>query len=537
MSLGRLATWCHHHRWRVLGAWVLAVVAVTALGRAVGGTYVDSFSLPNVESKQAFQILQARFPARAGDSAQIVFRAPVGVTESEVRVRMERLFAEVGRLPHVVEVSNPYAASGRATSRDGTIGLATVQFDERSRALPQAAAERFVAAVVAAGGGGLQVEAGGSVAEAARGRALPASEAIGLVAAIVILLVAFGSVIAMGLPVLTAVLGLGVGLGALTLVAAVFDVPKFGPQMAAMIGLGVGVDYALFIVTRYRQELRAGRDPKSATRVALSTSGRAVVFAGSVVIVSLLGMFLMGLSFVRGLALGAVIAVLTVMLASITLLPAMLGFAGRAIDTWHLPGLRGDESEHRASVWFRWSRQVQRHPWPYALVGLVVLVALALPALSIRLGNSDAGNDSTQQTTRRAYDLLSRGFGPGFNGPLVLAARAAPRHDERRRHAGARDARCRVYAGRGVDPDATGQPGRRCRGDHRVPHDRAAGRAHRRIGAPTARRGAPRRDARHGDDRARRRQHRHRSRSEPLSRVEAARCSSVPCCSSRSCCS
>jgi RND superfamily putative drug exporter len=202
----------------------------------------------------------------------------------------------------------------------------------------------------------------------------------------------------------------------------VFDMPTFAAQLAGMIGLGVGIDYALFIVTRYRQELHAGRDPEDATRTALTTSGRAVVFAGCTVIISLLGMFLMGLSFVRGLALGAVMAVLMVMLASVTLLPAVLGFAGHAIDKLRVPGLHRDESAHRATLAYRWSRQVQRHPWRFAIAGLAILVVLGLPVLSLRLGTSDAGNDPTSLTTRRAYDLLSKGFGPGFNGPLVVAA-------------------------------------------------------------------------------------------------------------------
>ena len=420
--LSRLATWCYRHRRRVLILWLIGLIGTIALGRGVGGSTTTSFQLPNVESQQAFQLLQTRFPARAGDSAQVVFASPAGVRSAVVRARVAALLADAVRIPHVTGVISPYAAQGRRISADGTIGFATVQFDQLARDLPQAAGQQLVDEVQAANGRGVQVEAGGNVVQSVVRPRVPSSEFLGLLAAIVILLIAFGSVIAMGLPIVTALFGLGVGLGSLPLFALVFDMPSFAAQLAAMIGLGVGIDYALFIVTRYRQELHAGREPEDATRVALTTSGRAVVFAGCTVIISLLGMLLMGLSFVQGLALGAVMAVLMVMLASVTLLPAVLGFVGHTIDKWRVPGLHRDESAHRASLAYRWSRQVQRHPWRFALGGLAVLLALCVPVLSLRLGTSDAGNDPASLTTRRAYDLLSKGFGPGFNGPLVVAA-------------------------------------------------------------------------------------------------------------------
>lgn len=426
VGLGRIATWCYRRRWRVVALWILAVAVVFALGRTYGGAYTNSFALPSVESQRAFKMLKARFPAHAGDSAQIVFEARAGVRDPAVQARMRRLLADVAKLPHVTLIVSPYDAAGRGIAPDGRIGLATVQFDRRARELPSSIGRTLASRASRAGGAGLRVAAGGIVVENAVRPEPPASEVFGLLAAIVILLIAFGSLIAMGLPILTALFGLGVGIGSLSLLATVFDMPSFSTQMAAMIGLGVGIDYALFIVTRYRAELHAGREPEEATRVALTMSGRAVVFAGCVVMISLLGMLLMGLSFVRGLALGAVMAVAMVMLASITLLPAVLGFAGRDIDRWSVPGLRRDESAHRTTMWFRWSRQVQRHPWPYALLGLVLLVALGLPGLSIHLGSSDAGNDPPGQTARQAYDLLSRGFGPGFNGPLILAAELPP---------------------------------------------------------------------------------------------------------------
>jgi len=420
--LGRLATSCYRHRRRVLAAWIAALVVVVFLARTIGGSTTTSFSLPNVESQQAFQLLQARFPARAGDSAQIVVVAPAGVRTAEVRARVTRLLAQAATTPHATGVVSPYDAQGRRVSTDGTIGFATIQFDKRARDLPNSVGHRVVDEVAAASGHGVQFEAGGQVIQNVIRPKPPSSELLGVLAAVAILLIAFGSVVAMGLPLLTALFGLGIGIGSLPLFALVFDMPTFAAQLAGMIGLGVGIDYALFIVTRFRQELHAGRDPQAATAIALSTSGRAVVFAGCTVVISLLGMLLMGLSFVQGLALGAVAAVLLVMAASVTLLPALLGFAGRSIDTWRVPGLHRDESEHRRTLAYRWSRQVQRHPWRFALGGLTVLLVLCVPVLSLRLGQSDAGNDPTSLTTRRAYDLLSKGFGSGFNGPLVLAA-------------------------------------------------------------------------------------------------------------------
>ena len=347
--------------------------------------------------------------------------ARAGVHDPAVQARTEQLLGRIARLPDVSGVISPYDAPDRAISPDGRIAFATVQYDRRARDVSSSGVDRLVADVEGASTPTIRFEAGGNVVQQAERPKLPASELFGLLAAMVILLLSFGSVIAMGLPIITALFALGVGLGGLLLIALVFDVPTFSPQLAAMIGLGTGIDYALFIVTRYRAELHAGREPEDAIEVSLSTSGRAVVFAGCTVIISLLGMFLMGLSFVRGMALGAVLAVGMVMCASITLLPAVLGFAGRNIDRLRVPGLHRDESTYRTSMWFRWSRQVQRHPWRYAVGGLLIVGTLALPALSIHLGNSDAGSDPPGQTDRQAYDLLAKGFGPGFNGPLVVA--------------------------------------------------------------------------------------------------------------------
>ncbi len=419
MGIGALAGWCHRHRRFVVAAWIVAVVAVVLGSNFAGGHYSSSVTLPNLESEQAHDLLRQRFPSSAGPSIQVVFEADAGVDAPEVRARLTGLFDRLRALPGVTSVDGPYGPGPRTVSRDGLIGFATVKLDAGDRPPVARAVVRDVSSTREPG---LRIEAGGQPVSALFPPSTGRAEIVGVVAAIVILLVSFGSVIAMGLPIGTAVAGLAVSIGGLTLLARFVDVPDFTPQLAGMIGLGVGIDYALFIVTRFRQELHAGRSGEVSTRIALATAGRAVIFAGLTVVVSLMAMLVMGISFLRGLAFGAAAAVLTVMLASLTLLPALLGFAGPAIDRLRVPGLHRDESGHRRTFWFRWSRVVQAHPLVAVIAGGVVVIVLAVPALSMRLGIADAGSDPPSRTTRRAYDLLAEGFGAGFNGPLVLAA-------------------------------------------------------------------------------------------------------------------
>jgi RND superfamily putative drug exporter len=246
-------------------------------------------------------------------------------------------------------------------------------------------------------------------------------EGIGMLFAIFILLVTFGSVLAMGLPIGTAIFGILIGLSLVMLFANFLSVPDFTPQLASMIGIGVGIDYALFIVTRYRHQLHAGLDPEQATMVAITTAGRAVLFAGTTVVISLLGILLMGFAFVEGIAIGGAATVAVTMIAAVTLLPALLGFVGRNIDRWRLPWFHQDETKFEETPAFRWSRVIQRNPWPAAIAGLLVLVMMSIPLFSIRLGFADASASGTDRSSRRAYDLLSEGFGPGFNGPFLFA--------------------------------------------------------------------------------------------------------------------
>jgi RND superfamily putative drug exporter len=419
--LQRLAHFSYERRRLILLLWVAALIAVNVIGSSIGSSYSQSFSLPGTESQRATDLLQARFPARAGDSGQIVFSTLAGVRATAVEARLGRVFAAVAHVPGVTGVESPYATVGnRQVSTDGTVAYATVDFAERGNQITTQTKDAVENLAVAARGNGLKVELGGQMFESKP--ALGATELIGIIAAIIILLVVFGSVLAMGLPIMTALFGIGIGLAFVEMISRVLSTPNFAAELASMIGIGVGIDYALFIVTRYRQGLQEGLAPELAVVRAIDTAGRAVVFAGTTVMISVLGLYLMGVAFVQGLAVGTSLTVALIMLASITLLPAVLGFAGRNIDKLSVPGRRTRETQSRQSFWFRWSRLVQRRPWPAFLATLAVLGVLAVPLFSLRQGFSDAGGNPTSDTTRRAYDLLAHGFGPGFNGPLTLAA-------------------------------------------------------------------------------------------------------------------
>ena len=414
--LGRVGAWCYDHRRRVLVGWIVGVVAVIALAGLVGSRFEDDFGGVG-QSQQVQSILATRFPAQAGDQAQVVFGSTVPLDGPRVVGRVDEALAALRPLPSVTSVS-PVVRSA-----DGRTGFASIQFDAVSDKIPTADIKRVITTAQSFAGPGLRVALGGPPISAVVTPSPGPSEGIGITAAIVIMLLAFGSVVAMGLPILTALVGVGIGFGVVALISHLLIDPTFGPELMAMIGLGVGIDYALFIVTRYRQGLAEQRSPRDAVALAMSTAGRAVLFAGTTVIISLLGLFLVGQEYLVGLAVGTILAVLAVMAAALTLLPAMLGFSGRAIDRLHLPGLLQTAAPGaKRGFWYRWSRTVQARPVRCGSAALVVLLLLAVPFFSMRLAFSDAGNDPKDLTTRQAYDLISEGFGPGFNGPLVLAA-------------------------------------------------------------------------------------------------------------------
>jgi RND superfamily putative drug exporter len=429
----RFATWTTGHRKTVIISWVVALLAMIAISGSVGADFSEEFSLPDSDSKEALDLLEEKFPAQSGETAQIVFKADSGVESAAVKQKMEKVFSEVEEEPHVSEVASPYESGGAAAvSDDGKIAYATVQFDVAGPDLDTEEAERVMKTAQAAGGDGLQIELGGSPIEEVRGEEEEGfSEAIGLLAAIVVLLLTFGSVVAMGLPIITALFALGVGISFITLGTHVFNTADFAPQLAFMIGLGVGVDYALFILTRFRNGLAEGYEPRDAAIAAIDTAGRAVLFAAITVIIALLGMMLLGLSFLYGVAVAAALAVFFTMVSALTLLPALLTIVGRRVDRLRIPGLgRGKRSVDEGTWWSRWSARIQRRPWTAALLSGALLLALCIPTLSLRLGTNDAGTDPEGTTTRQAYDLLAEGFGPGFNGPFVIAAELPQKGDD-----------------------------------------------------------------------------------------------------------
>jgi RND superfamily putative drug exporter len=426
--LGRLAGWAFRRRGRVLLAWVAAFAAATGLAAAFAGEFAADYSAPGAESRQARDLMAERFPAQAGDTIDVVVQAEGGVTTADVRSDVTDLLADLETMPHVASVDDPYAAPG-AISADGQTLVAHLTLDLTNPVdMPIEDTEELLAAADGADRPGLEVSLGGQSIQMAE-QAEIGSETIGLAAAAVILLLTFGSVVAAGLPIVTAVAGLAVS-GTLTgLVAAVIDVPDWSTSLATMMGIGIGIDYVLLMVTRFREWRAAGLDPHAATVATADTAGRSVLVAGGTVVVSMLGLFAMGLSFMRGAAVVTIVAVLVVMAAALTLFPALLGYLGRRIERLRLPlGRRRPvqvaEGGHvvPARGWVRWSRLVDRHSVVAAVAGVGILLALAAPFLGVRFGFPDAGNDIEGKSTRQAYDTVAEGFGAGANGPLLLVA-------------------------------------------------------------------------------------------------------------------
>jgi RND superfamily putative drug exporter len=419
----KLTRWTIAHRRIVVLAWIVLAFGLVAGSQQLGNRVANNFSLPSTDSQRAVDLLQSRFPAQAGDSDQIVFRARNGTLgDASSRAAIVPLLQRVAELPHVAAVRSPYTAGAHAISKDGTIGFATVEFDERANMLPKGAIDRVIAAATGARSPSLQVELGGQAITQAQQASLGFATAVGIGAAIIVLLISFGSFLAMGLPIVTALFGLGAGLGLIGLGSHVVDMVDFSSELALMIGLGVGIDYALFIVTRFRDAYREnGGDVSSAVEVAMNTAGRAILFAGATVVIALMGMFALGISFLYGVAIAASLAVLLVLAASLTLLPSLLSYVGARVGRVRRRR-RGTPvtAVPARTFWTRWVDGIQRRPVWAALAATIVLLALSAPVLGLRLGSSDAGNDPSSQTTRKSYDLLAQGFGKGFNGPLLV---------------------------------------------------------------------------------------------------------------------
>ncbi len=396
--------------------WLTVLVGASAVSLTLGSDFVNLASAPGTESQRTVDLLKREFPAQSGDSDRIVFRVRGGsLQDAGVRARVSAMLREVARLPHVSEVGSPYERGAGAVALGGGIGFATVNFDEDAPSLPKEATQKVIETAQAIASPQLEVELGGQAIAETEQASLGSATAIGLGAAIVVLLIAFASVWAMALPIVTALFGLGTGVALIGVASNVIGLSKAAEGLALMMGLGVGVDYALFVVTRYREAYRAnGGDVGAAVERAMDTAGRAIVFAALTVVIALLGMVTLGISALYGIAVATSVSVLVVLASSLTLLPALLTFSGHRIGR---PGRRAETGE----FWGRWIGAIQRRPQLAAASATIILLVLAAPLLGLRLGASDAGNGPSSQTTRRAYDLLSEGFGPGFNGPLLVA--------------------------------------------------------------------------------------------------------------------
>jgi RND superfamily putative drug exporter len=453
----------------VLAFWVAVLLLGGVVSGAAGSAFRDEFNLPDVESKDGFDILDEEFGGQGtGIVGTIVFRAEQGVDDPEVQEAMQALFDEVAELDDVNLVESPYAPEGERQIASegeaaGTIAYANVEMPDDID-FTRAGEIRDEILDSQPDIDGLEIELGGFIfAEFEE----PSSEILGLAFAIVILILAFGSVLAMGLPVGVALFGIGIGTSLTTLLSNVLTIPDFATFLGIMIGLGVGIDYALLIVTRYREQLHSGHTVRESVTIAIDTAGRSVLFAGATVVISLLGMLVMGVTFVQGLAIAAASVVAITVLASLTLLPALLGFAGERVELTRWRGLisaglvaialvglglkitpltigiplavlvliagffvgplkaevvRKPAKPRNQTAAYRWSRVIQHHPWPFAIGGTLLLVILALPVLGLRLGFSDESNFADDTTTKQAYDLLVEGFGEGFNGPFLLVA-------------------------------------------------------------------------------------------------------------------
>ena len=414
-----LANWTFKHRKLVVLLWLVLLAGITGVAQQVGSAYSDSFTLPKTESKTALDLVAKYAPAQKGDSIQVVYTAKVGSLTPQEIAPIE---AKLATLHHVSGIDSPFTGRNGAVSKDGKIGFSTLHLDVSGRDISKADVVTIVNTAKSFSGSTLQVELLGATIQKASEAKPGSSEGIALLAAAIILFITFGSVVATAIPLIVAVVGLGISSSAVGLLSHIFSTAQFAPILAALVGLGVGIDYALFIVTRFRQGIHSGMSVEDAVKTAVKTSGRAVLFAGVIVCIALLGLFTVGVSFLYGVAVAASLAVLITMIASLTLLPALLAIVGKGVDRLSIPGRRKQSHDIENGGWARWSAAIQRRPIVWSVSATAVLILLCLPALSIRLGSADSGNDPKGTTTRAAYDLLAKGFGAGYSGPLMLVA-------------------------------------------------------------------------------------------------------------------
>jgi RND superfamily putative drug exporter len=407
------------YRWWVVAGWILLVGLAAVGSRAVGGSFVNDLSVSGTDSQAAYDTMRESFPQLSGDPLQVVVRADRGLADPAVKSLVETSLARIGSSSDVAAVQSPYAPGG-TVSADGTTAIITVVFTERAKDIPPGSVDAVKAAAAEIRTAGVQVEFGGPAAATETGPS--GSEVIGLLAAVVVLLLVFGSLYAMVVPLLTALLALGLGISVVGIASAWISIGTAGPVVAAMIGLGVGIDYALLIVTRHREGLFAGHDPAESITTALATAGRSVLVAGSTVIVALLSLFLIGIPFVSALGLASAVTVASTLLAAVTLLPALLAVFGGSLDRFRVRPLRLDHVGGRDSGWHRWTRRIQRRPWPYLVASALALLVMAVPLVSIRLGTGDGASAPEGSTVRASYDVVTGELGAGWTGPLLVTA-------------------------------------------------------------------------------------------------------------------
>ncbi|MFL9656030.1 MMPL family transporter [Streptomyces sp. PB17] len=423
--MAALARWCVQRRLVAVLLWLLALGGVAAAATVTGSAYSNDYGIPGTGSDRASRLLESRFPDLGGDSDTIVWHTTTGtVRAADVEQTMTRTLDRVADLPGVAAVSNPYDdPDSPLISENADTAYATVTFGAASQDIDAGQARAVVDTAEAAETDGLRIELGGGAIALTEPGGSHLAEAVGVAVAAVVLFLAFGSVAAALLPIATALVSVGTAYAGITLLGHAMTVADFAPMLGTLIGLGVGIDYALFIVTRHRRGLKRGLSVADAAAEAVATTGRAVVFAGATVCIALLGMLILRLSFLNGVAVAASLTVLLTVAASVTLLPALLSYIGpRALSRRERRRLaeHGPEPEVPTGFAARWSAFVERHPKLLGALGLVVITVIALPTLGLRLGTSDQGNDPQGSTTRQAYDLLAEGFGPGVNGPLTL---------------------------------------------------------------------------------------------------------------------
>lgn len=425
--LGVLAGISTRYRWIVLMVWIVLILGMTVSSRAIGGTFSNDLTLAGTDSQAAYDTLRGQFPELAGDGMQVVIQSTDSaklVTSTSIHDAVEDAVADIAALDGIAAVRSPYAPGMSMLSKDKMTAIVTVQFNNRAKEIPAATLEEAQSAFQGVRDIRARVEFGGPAVQSETGPS--GGEALGLLVAALILLLAFGSLFAMLITLASALAALSIGLAFISIVATSITIGTAGPIVAAMIGLGVGIDYALLIMTRHREGLAKGLTVNASIERAMTTAGRSVLVAGVTVIIAILSLYAIGIPFVSSLGLASAIVVTTTMLVAVTLLPALLAIFGRNIDrfrvrTIHLADqTRTEDSQSVRAGWRSWAGGIQRHPWIAILLGVFLLSALALPFSSLRLGTADGGSQPADTTQRRAYDLTVEGFGAGWTGPLLV---------------------------------------------------------------------------------------------------------------------